>query len=197
MINKTEVESHLRFHFFSLSGGSRVKRVKRELAYQGKKLTMYRDYMDINGKEVVWDFFHNRGGACVVPVLKDGRIVLVRQYREAVDQYCYEIPGGAYDSDTEDGRDCVQRELEEETGYYSDDIEFLLGIHSLVAFCDEQVKIYVAKNLQETTQHLDEEEEIEVHIFSVEEIKEMIHTGKITDAKTVAGLLGYMQKNNL
>lgn len=171
-----------------------MKRIKRELAYEGTVLKVYRDYMEIKGQEAKWDFVHNRGGATVVPVLPNGDILMVRQYRNAIDRFTLELPAGAFDSENEEGIDCIRRELEEETGYYAGQIERLITIRSMVAFSDEKVELFVATDLVKTVQNLDEQEEIEVQAYPIKKLKQMIYDGELEDAKTVAGLLAYINK---
>ena len=97
-----------------------------------------------------------RGAAAVVPVRGDGKILMVKQYRNAIDRMTLEIPAGSRDSVTEDTRVCAARELEEETGYCSDDLTRILSLKTTVAFCDEFIDVYLAKNLKPGHQHLDE-----------------------------------------
>ena len=94
----------------------KVIRKKRELAYEGTILKVYRDYVEANGREAVWDFIHHDGAAAVVPVLADGRILMVRQYRNALDRFTLELPAGKVDSPKEPRVLCAFRELAEETG---------------------------------------------------------------------------------
>ena len=127
-----------------------MKRQKRELVYKGSILDIYKDTMQFaNGKTEEWDFVsHRKGAAAVLPVLDDGRIIMVRQYRNALERETIEIPAGCRDFVGEDTRLCAERELKEETGYSSDDISFLLSLRTTVAFCDEEVDVYLAKNLK-------------------------------------------------
>ena len=92
-----------------------VKRVKRELIKHGAILDMYEDTMELpDGKQETWDFIsHRKGAAAVVPVRGDGKILMVKQYRNAIDRMTLEIPAGSRDSVTEDTRVCAARELEE------------------------------------------------------------------------------------
>ncbi len=173
---------------------SEFKRIKRELAYQGTIMKVYKDYIEVNGHQAVWDFFHHNGGAAVVPVTKEGKIIMVRQYRNAIDRYTLEIPAGAFDSSNESGAECVARELEEETGYQAGNVEWLISTRSMVAFCNEKVEVYVATNLIPSKQHLDDEESIELEEYTIEELKEKIFKGEIEDSKTVAALLAYALK---
>lgn len=170
-----------------------VKRVKRELIRRGTILDIYIDTMELpNGKVEEWDFIsHRKGAAAVVPVREDGKILMVRQYRNALERMTLEIPAGSRDSVTEDTKVCAARELEEETGYQSDDLSFLLSLRTTVAFCDEFIDVYLARNLRPGTQHLDEGEFIDVEAHDIDELCESIYAGKIQDSKTVAALLAY------
>ena len=170
---------------------SEFKRLDRQLSYQGKILQVYTDHVKVNGRESNWDYVHHNGGAAVIPVTKEGKIIMVRQWRNALDRYTLEIPAGALNSLQESGKDCVARELEEETGYRSENIEWLVSTNSWVAFTNELVEIYVARDLIPSKQKFDEEEAIELEEYTIEELKEMIFRGEIKDSKTVAGLLAY------
>lgn len=170
-----------------------VKRVKRELMRRGAILDIYQDTMELpDGKQEVWDFIsHRKGAAAVVPVREDGKILMVRQYRNALERETLEIPAGSRDSVTEDTKICAARELEEETGYKSEELTFLISLKTTVAFCDEFIDVYLARNLKKGEQHLDEAEAITVEVHDIEELCEMIYQGKLQDAKTVAALLAY------
>lgn len=170
------------------------KRLKRELAYQGTIMKIYKDYVEVNGHQAVWDFFYHNGGAAVVPITKEGKILMVKQYRNAIDRFTLEIPAGAFDTENEAGVECVKRELEEETGYRAETIEKLITTRSMVAFCNERVEIYVATGLVPSKQKLDEEESIELEEYTIEELKQMIFEGKIQDSKTVAAIMAYAVK---
>ena len=95
---------------------------------------------------------------------------------------------------------CAARELEEETGYKSDDLSLLISLKTTVAFCDEFVDVYLAENLKPGKQHLDEGEFLDVEAYEIDELCEMIYAGKLQDAKTVSALLAYKnlvnQKSN-
>ncbi len=170
----------------------RTERIGRELVHSGAVVDFYRDTIKLpDGRTEYFDFIKHKGAAAVVPVLPDGRILMVRQYRNALDAYTLEIPAGARDSTDEPTLDCAYRELEEETGYKAEksDISFLLTLYTTVAFCNEKIDIYFAKNLKRTSQHLDDDEFIDVQAFTIEELKEKIKKGEIVDAKTIAALM--------
>lgn len=169
-----------------------VRRVNRELAYTGTVLKVYKDTMEFeNGNTAQWDFIHHDGAAAVVPVLDDGRILMVKQYRNALDRNTLEIPAGKLDEPGEPGLQCAMRELEEETGYKSDHFTWLITLRTTVAFCNEKIDIFLARDLCPSQQNLDEDEYIDVKAYTMEELKEMIFSGKIQDSKTVAALLAY------
>lgn len=175
--------------------GEHIKRLNRELKFKGKIIDFYQDTIEVNGDHtVIWDFIRHKGAAAVVPVTDDGKILMVRQYRNALDRYTLEIPAGALDAEDEPGLLCAARELEEETGYRSENLEWLITLRTTVAFCNERIEVYVAKDLIPSKQHLDEDEFIDLKAYSMDELKEKIFTGEIEDAKTVASLMAYAVK---
>ena len=157
--------------------GEKVKRIKRELKCRGTILDMYCDHVEVNGHIAKWDYLQHKGAAAVIPVTKEGKILMVRQYRNALDRYTLEIPAGALDTQEEPGKECAARELEEEAGFRSEDLEWLITLRTAVAFCNERVEVYVAKNLIPSKQNLDEDESIDVEAYTMEELKEKIFSG--------------------
>ena len=172
----------------------RVERLKRELKYQGTILKIYEDTVIANGHEAHWDFIHHDGAAAVLPVTDDGKILMVRQYRNALDRETLEIPAGKLDDPKEPKIQCAYRELEEETGYRSEHLEYLMSLNTTVAFCDEAIDIFVARDLIPSHQHLDEDEVIEVEAWELKDLLQMIYEGKMTDGKTVAAISTYAVK---
>lgn len=175
----------------------KMKRINRELMYKGTILDIYKDTMEFaNGKREEWDFVsHRMGAAAILPILSDGRLILVRQYRNALERETIEIPAGCRDTLTEDTKISAIRELEEETGYRSKKVSFLLSLRTTVAFCDEFVDVYLAEDLEPGEQHLDDAESIEVETYTLEELCQMIYQGKIQDSKTVAAIMAYAAKS--
>ncbi|MCR5007496.1 MAG: NUDIX hydrolase [Oribacterium sp.] len=171
-----------------------VKLIERKLAYKGKVITVYDDHVDVGGHDTHWDFIHHMGAAAVLPVLKDGRILMVRQYRHALQRYTLELPAGKRDEEDEPFEICALRELEEETGYKTDHLEFLLYVNTTVAFLDEKIGIYVARDLEKGNVHWDEDEELGIEAWNLEDLKQLIYEGKMTDGKTVAAIMTYAEK---
>ena len=169
---------------------------RRELIHRGAILDVYADTVRLpNGHTEEWDFIsHRKGAAAVLPVLDDGRIILVHQYRHALERMTWEVPAGSRDSVEEDTAVCAARELEEETGYRSNCLEPLLSLRTTVAFCDEFIDVYLATGLEPGEQHLDDAETIEVQPWDMQEALAKIYDGTIQDAKTVSAILAYQVK---
>ena len=171
------------------------KRLKRELVYKGSIIDFYKDTVQVpNGNVVKWDFIGHKGAVAVVPVTKEGKILMVSQYRNALDRDTLEIPAGGLESIDELPMVAAARELEEETGYMSTELVPLITIRTTVAFCNEKIDIYVATNLQKTEQNLDEDEFIQVEEYEIETLVNMIFEGKIEDSKTIAAIMSYKDK---
>ena len=171
------------------------KRLKRELVANGAIIDYYQDTMLIpNGNVAKWDFIDHKGAAAVIAVKDDGKLLMVRQYRNALERETLEIPAGGLNGREEPTDVAAKRELEEETGFVCDKVELLVYIYTTVAFCNEKIDIYVAKDLKPGHQHLDEDEFINVAAYSVDELKQMILEGKIQDSKTICGILSYASK---
>jgi len=135
---------------------------------------------------------HHPGAVAVVPVLDDGRtVVLVRQYRSALDALVLEVPAGKCDVDGEAPEATAARELEEEVGYRAAHLERLCVIHNSPGFSDERVVIFLAQRLEagRAAPHGIEEQHMAVEHVSLAETDTLIADGHVTDAKTVVGLL--------
>ncbi len=171
-----------------------VIRKNRELKYTGTILKFYEDTVIANGHEAHWDFIHHDGAAAVVPVTAEGKILMVRQYRNALDRYTLEIPAGKLDAPDEPKIKCAYRELEEETGFRCEKLEYLLSINTTIAFCDEYIDIFLARDLIPSKQHLDEDEQIDIEEWDLKDLQELIYSGKMTDGKTVAAIMTYAAK---
>lgn len=174
-----------------------VIRLNRELKYQGAILKIYEDTVQVNGHEARWDFIHHDGAAAVVAVTAEGKLLMVRQYRNALDRATLEIPAGKLDFPEEPTLECARRELEEETGFFCETLEYLLSINTTIAFCDEHIDVYLARDLVPSRQQLDPEEEIYVEEWELSDLLEEIYSGRMTDGKTVAAILAYAAKYRL
>lgn len=173
----------------------KYERLDRTLVYKGVIIDFYQDTIKVpNGNVVKWDFIGHKGAAAVVAVNEDGKLLMVRQYRNALDRETLEIPAGALDSADEPTHVAAARELEEETGYKAGKLELLITLRTTVAFCNEKIDVYVATDLQPGKQNLDDDEFINVEAHDIDELVQMIYDCKIEDSKTVAALMAYKNK---
>lgn len=171
------------------------RRLKRELIAKGAIIDYYQDTMLIpNGNQAKWDLIDHKGAAAVVAVREDGKLLMVRQYRNALERETLEIPAGGLNGRDEPTEAAARRELEEETGYICGEMELLNSIYTTVAFCNEKIDIYLTKDLKPGKQHLDEDEYINVEAYSLEELKQMIYQCRIQDSKTICAIMTYAAK---
>ncbi len=171
------------------------KRLKRELIAKGAIIDYYQDTMLIpNGNTAKWDLIDHKGAAAVVAVREDGKLLMVRQYRNALERETLEIPAGGLNGRQEPTEAAARRELEEETGFTCGSLELLTSIYTTVAFCNEKIDIYVARDLKPGKQHLDEDEYLNVEAYSLDELQKMIFSFKIQDSKTICGIMTYAAK---
>lgn len=173
------------------------ERLDRQLVAKGAIIDYYQDTMQIpNGSTAKWDFIMHKGAAACVAVKKNGNLVMVRQYRNALERETIEIPAGGLNPG-ENMQDAALRELQEETGYVAGKVEFLISIRTTVAFCNERIDIYLAEELEEGEQKLDEDEYLDIVEYPLGELLDMIDKGTIQDGKTVSALLAYARRRNL
>lgn len=176
---------------------SEYKRIKRDIVQKGHIIDFYFDTMQLPDEQIVeWDFINHKGAAAVIPVDKEGNIIMVRQYRGAIDKYTLEIPAGGLNPG-EDMKTCAARELEEETGYRSDKLEHLIDLYTTVAFSNEKIGIYYANDLVPTQQNLDDDEYVTIEKYSLEQLVQFILDGTIEDSKTISAIMTYKTKMGL
>lgn len=160
-----------------------------EPAWKGRILDVRSVKVELpNGRMSSRDVIRHPGAAAVVALTETGKIVLVRQYRTALDRVTVEIPAGKLDPG-EDPLDCARRELHEETGFTASRIQHLTTIASTVGFCDELIHIYMATGLTFDGACPDEDEFVNVDLVPLGELIDAVLDGKIEDAKTIVGAL--------
>ena len=144
-----------------------------------------------DGRQFERDVIHHPGAVAVLPLDEDD-VILVRQYRSALDDYLVEIPAGLRDVAEEPRIETARRELIEEIGFEAAQLEPLTSVHNAIGYCDEMIDIYVARGLRPVDRVVTESPEeldMEVLRIPVEDAIAMIWAGEITDAKTVIALL--------
>jgi len=146
-----------------------------------------------DGKIVDRDFVHHSGAVVVLPVLADGSIVMIRNYRFAVGETLWELPAGLLETG-ENQADCAGRELIEETGFKAGKIEKLGQFYTCPGIADENMHAFLATDLMPGEQDLETYEQITVEILSEQKVRDMLLDGTIHDGKTIATLGLYWLK---
>ncbi len=171
-----------------------TKRNKLELVYQAHMFDVYNDYLELpDGRNVIYDYIDHVNGACILPVCEDGDVILVSQYRNVIDKISYEAPGGCMD-DGEAPDQSARRELREETGYLAEKLDFVANIVLAIGSSNEHTAVYIGYGLSKTDTSPDENEFINVHKFSMEQVDKMIAAGDIVDSKTLVAIMAYKAK---
>ncbi len=167
------------------------KKLSSRPVFDGKIMKVKVDTVSLpNGNTAERELIEHNGAVAIVPITNRGNIVLVRQYRYAVGQTLIEIPAGKLElNEINSPEMAARRELEEETGYQCAWMDPLGVLYGIPAYSSEKVHLFVAKCLWKTEQHLDEDEFLDVFEVPIAEAVEMATDGRITDAKTVAGIL--------
>lgn len=174
--------------------GLKEKVVSSNEIFNGRILKVKLDKVLLpNGKISSREVVLHPGAVAILPILPNGDIVFVKQYRYPIDSIIYELPAGKLELN-EKPLKCAIRELSEETGYDTNNLEFLTTIVTTPGFSNENIYLYLAKNLIKSKQHLDEDEFIDVEVLSVSKVKQMILEGNIFDSKTLSALLVYLLK---
>ncbi|EAX46606.1 NUDIX hydrolase [Thermosinus carboxydivorans Nor1] len=163
--------------------------LKSTRVFTGKVIGLRVDTVRLpDGREATREVVEHPGAVAIVPVLSDGRIVLVRQYRHATRQVMLEIPAGKL-AKGEDPDVCAARELEEETGFISRSLCKVATVYTTPGFTDEIMHLYVAQQLEPSVQRPDEDEFIQLEYYTKDELRAALQQGAINDAKTMLGLL--------
>ena len=177
-VDKDAVERDLSEHFVA---GERV--------FDGALLKVHRDEVRLpDGGRGAREYIRHPGAVAIVPLFDDGRVLLERQFRYPNRRVFIEIPAGKLEPG-EPPLDTARRELLEETGYSAGDWSRLGVIHTAIAYTDEAIQLYLARNLTQGSSKLDQGEFLETFTVPFEEAIAMVRDGRITDAKSVAGLL--------
>jgi len=164
------------------------KTVKSEQIFKGQILTMRVDTVAMpDGRTATREIVDHSGGVCVVPVTSNGEVIMVKQFRKAVENVVLEIPAGKL-NDGEDHYDCGIRELEEETGYKSGNVVYLGHVFPSPGFVNEIIHIYLATELYKGEVNLDLDEYLDVEKLPFDTVIDMIMNNEINDSKTVAGI---------
>ena len=165
------------------------KQIETKTVYEGLIVNVRSDIAEIQtGKRVPREVVVHPGGVAIVPVTRDNKILMVRQYRYPMEEELLEIPAGKL-SEGEEPFDCAVRELSEETGCAAGKIVFLGEIYPSPGFCRETLYIYLALDLSQGEMNLDEDELLSVEAIGIDELMDKIMSNELPDAKSIIGIM--------
>jgi ADP-ribose pyrophosphatase len=165
--------------------------------YHGKIINLQVDSVRLeSGRTVIREVVRHPGGVVAIPVLDDGRLLLVRQFRFPLQKFILELPAGKLDSN-QPPLETIMREVEEESGYRAGSMAYQFSFYTTPGISDEIIHLFVATHLTPVPQRLEEGEHITVEAYSMDQCLEMIRTREIADGKTILGLLWYHLQNGV
>jgi len=174
-------------------GAKKARILSSATIYAGPVFGIRRDeVIEPSGVRATREVVTHPGSVVVLPVLPDGRILLIRQYRHATRQYLWELVAGRMDPG-ETPKVAAARELIEETGYRAKRMRVFLDVFPTPGFLEERMFILLAEGLTAGEAEPEEDEKIISHAYKRRQLEEMIHSGRLRDAKTIAGILFYFR----
>jgi ADP-ribose pyrophosphatase len=190
---RTKVRKPARTKSPKVSGDAKAKTISSKIVFKGKVFSVRRDeVIEPSGVRATRDMIAHSGSVVVMPVLDDGKIVLIRQYRYAARQYLWELVAGRIDPG-ENVKQAAVRELIEETGLRAKKMRQFLEFWPSPGFLEEKMFVLLAQGVTQGEAHPEEDERIEAKAFSRAELKKMLQNGTLRDAKTISSLLYYFQ----
>jgi ADP-ribose pyrophosphatase len=171
---------------------AKAKVQKSKMVFRGKVFGVRRDeVIEPGGVRATREVITHSGSVVVLPVVEDGRILMIRQYRHAAGQYLWELVAGRID-EGETVRQAAVRELKEETGYRAKRFREFLDVFPSPGFLEEQMHVLLAEGLTPGEAEPEADEKIISHAYSAEELQRMMQHGKLRDGKSIAGILYYL-----
>ncbi len=170
------------------------KTVSSKTVFKGRIMEV--DVLEVeleDGRRSVREIVRHGVAVAIIPRLPDGRFVFIRQFRKAMERVCFEVVAGNCDLGEQPVVSAV-RELKEETGYTAESLECLGSIFPSVGYCTERIDIFFAEVSEQGATSFDEDENIELTILSEAQLDEMIRSGQVADAKTLAAWMLYKTK---
>jgi ADP-ribose pyrophosphatase len=173
------------------------KWINQKEIHKGKIFSLWGGQVALdNGEIAVREYLRHSGGVGIVPVI-DGNVILIRQFRIAIERELLELPAGRLEPN-ENPLECAARELEEEIGYRAKKLIPLASYFASVGNSNEKMYLFLALDLEKTEQRLEADERIREVVMSLETVKEKLANQEFEDSKTIIGLreaLAYLEKN--
>ena len=165
------------------------KTISSEMIYKGRILNLRRDKVHVKDNQTSYrEIIEHNGGVALAAITPAGKMVLVRQYRKAAEKAVLEVPAGKIEIG-EEHRVTAERELKEETGYTAGKIEFITSFYSSIGYSTEVIYLYYATELIPGEPDFDDNEALDILEFELKDLKKMVLSGEIEDAKTIAAIL--------
>ncbi|MFC1941992.1 NUDIX hydrolase [Chloroflexota bacterium] len=169
------------------------KTISSETIFEGRAVKLYVDTVQtVNGRQATREIVEHADCIAVVAVDTDDNVLLVRQFRKPVEKELLEVPAGGIEAG-EDAEAAVVREMQEETGFLPKKVERLGGFYAAPGYCTEYLYLYLATDLTPSRLYDEDTESIELVREPVSQIPYLIASGRICDAKSIAGLLTYLE----
>jgi len=167
--------------------GFEEKTMKTEKIYEGKILNLRIDMVELPDKKYSKrEIVEHPGAVAIAALTDDNEIILVKQYRKAVEKELVEIPGGKVEI-SEEPREAAVRELKEETGFSADKMEYICEFYTSPGFTNEKLYLFLATGLKAGESHPENDEYIDVLKFKLDNLVDMVWKGQILDSKTIIG----------
>lgn len=172
------------------------KTIKSDPIYDGKILSLRVDTVELPDKKYSKrEIVDHKKGVGIIAFDGEDSLYLVKQYRISIDTYTLEIPAGLVEAN-ELPIDAAKRELQEEIGFYPEDIEYLFDMHASPGFTNDKLSFFISKDLKESKLEEDNDEFLEIKSYKIDDLYNMIQNGEITDAKTIIGIMYAMRVRN-
>ncbi|GGI39912.1 NUDIX hydrolase [Mammaliicoccus stepanovicii] len=159
--------------------------ISKEVIYKGKIINLEKHKVKLpNGETSEREIVLHNGAVSILALTPNNEVIVVEQFRKALEHTLIEIPAGKLEVG-EKRESAAIRELEEETGYYTEDLTLIGEVYGCPGFANEKISIYFANNLKEGKADLDEDEFLNIKKLSIDEVKRRVSSGHIEDAKTL------------